>query len=71
MALKLAHNNCKISDNTQDHQLNIFTLKQKDEDMNFIVVLLKKLTSERDKIKTLCTHKLYPNSSYPLCGDYN
>jgi len=39
--------------------------------MNFTVVLLKKLTSERDKIKTLCTHKLYPNSSYSLCGDYN
>jgi len=47
------------------------SLNQKDEDMNFIVVLLKKLTSERDMIKTLCTHKLYPNSSYPLCGDYN
>ncbi len=47
------------------------SLSQKDENMNFITEMLKKLTSERDKIKTLCTHKLYPNSSYPLCGDYN
>ena len=46
-------------------------LNQKDEDMNFITVMLKKLTSQRDKIKTLRAHKLYPNSSYPLCGDYN
>ncbi len=50
---------------------NKISLKQKDENMNFITLLLKKLTSQRDKIKTLRAHKLYPNSSYPLCGDYN
>jgi len=50
---------------------NKILLNQKDEDLSFIIEINKNCTIERDKIKTLCTHKLYPNSSYPLCGDYN
>jgi len=53
MHKKLVYNNRKIYNILYNKQLKNFTLNQKDENMNFITVVLKKLTTQRDKIKTL------------------